>query len=96
MEERDINSSSRSITTAVNSSTTKVVATHNNPLRTITSPGHIPLLRGHSTRRYSLNNNNSSLWRWSSSLHNTRNPSHSSNSTTSRCTYSLSNNTPII
>ena len=93
MEERDTNSS-LSITTAVNSSTTAgVAATHNSPLLTITSPGHTPLLRGHSTRRYSLNNN--SLWRWSSSLHNTRNPSHSSNSTTSRCTFSLSNNIPI-
>ena len=93
MEERDTNSS-LSITTPANSSTTEAaVATHNNPPLTITSLGHIPLLRGHSTRRYSLNNN--SLWRWSSSLHNTRNPSHSSNSTTSRCTYSLSNSIPI-
>ena len=95
MEERDTNSS-LSITTAVNSSTTEAaVATHNSPLLTITSPGHIPLLRGHSTRRCSLNNSNNSLWRWSSSLHNTRNPSHSSNSTINRCTCSLSNNIPI-
>ena len=96
MEGRDTNNSSNlSITTAVNSNTTQaaVVATRNSPRRTITSPGRILLLRGRNTRLYSLN---SSLWRWSSSLHNTLNPSHSSNSTISRCIFSLSNNTPII
>ena len=95
MEGRDTNNSSNlSITTAVNSNTTQAaVATHNSPRRTITSLGRILLLRGRNTRLY---NHNSSLWRWSSSLHNTRNPSHSSNSTISRCIFSLSNNTPII
>ena len=94
MEGRDTNNSSNlSITTAVNSSTTQA-ATHNSLRRTITSPGRILLLRGRNMRLYSLNN--SSLSRWSSSLHNTRNPSHSSNSTISRCIFSLSNNTPII
>ena len=100
MGERVINNNSHSslnITTTVNSNTTgEVEATHSSPHLSTTSLGHILRLRGRNTRLFSLNNNNNSPWRWSSSLHNTRNLSLSNSSIISRCTYSPnSNNTPI-
>jgi len=90
MVERDINSnSSLNTTTTVSSSTMEEVeATPSSPHLTITSLGLILRLRGRNTRLFSLN---SSPWRWSSSLHNTRNLSRSNSSIiSSRCTYSLS------
>ena len=100
MGERVINSNSHSslnTTTTVNSNIMEEVeATPSSPHLSITSLGHILRLRGRNTRLFSLNSNNNSPWRWSSSLHNTRNLSLSNSSIISRCTYSLNSNNTLI
>ena len=88
MGERDINSNSSLNTTTTVNIMGEVEATPSSLHLTITSLGLILRLRGRNTRLLSLN---SSPWRWSSSLHNTRNLSRSNSSIiSSRCTYSLS------